>query len=114
MPMPLPNLASPPTDNLYKFMAMGGVIIVLFCFCVPVLLIESMLPKLTEAEIETQSISLELKYLREDSQKLTEDSDELLRVVFKLKRDAEKTLKDAKALEKAAKPKGERLKDLIS
>ena len=61
------NLPSLPTDNLYKFLALSGLFIVLFSFIFPMKRIGEL--KLKTLEIETQSevLNIEIDFLKHDT-----------------------------------------------
>ena len=61
------NLPSLPTDNLYKFLALSGLVIVLFSFIFPMKRIGEL--KLKSLEIKTQAevLRIEVDYLKQDT-----------------------------------------------
>lgn len=58
--MDLPN---PPTDNLYKFFAISGLIIIIFCLVVPVWYLKEAQSRIMELQTEIDILKIELRYL---------------------------------------------------
>jgi len=58
MNLPVPTL---PTDNLYKFMALSGLAIVIFSFVFPMIRMSEIKLKLVEVETQTELLEIETK-----------------------------------------------------
>jgi hypothetical protein len=61
------NLPSLPTDNLYKFLALSGLVIVLFSFIFPMKRIGEIELKSLEIKTQVEVLKIEIDYLKEDT-----------------------------------------------
>jgi len=59
--MQIPNL---PTDNLYKFFALAGVVIIITCLIIPTYLIRNIKYEIVETETEMGEIDYKIKGLK--------------------------------------------------
>ena len=60
------NVLPPPTDNLYKFCAITGVLIILASVYFPFVLAEDLSSKVTSAEVSMDKAVIEKRYLEKD------------------------------------------------
>ncbi|MBM4273084.1 MAG: hypothetical protein FJ134_01275 [Deltaproteobacteria bacterium] len=61
------QLPIPPTDNLYKFLALSGLVLVIFSIVFPLSRISDINLKLLEFEMQSDVLEVELKYLEQDT-----------------------------------------------
>jgi nitrogen fixation-related uncharacterized protein len=73
--MQIPNL---PTDNLYKFMALSGIVLVVLGTIVPAVFFVRFWPRLTELTVEINLLELENSFLREDIERETGENADAL------------------------------------
>lgn len=64
------NIPVPPTDNLYKFLAISGLLLVLLAYVVPTLMSPELEIALAETEGEQNALSLEVGFLKEDAKNI--------------------------------------------
>jgi hypothetical protein len=57
---------SPPTDNLYKFMALSGLILAFFSYYVPYIIHERLQSRLASAELESKKLTIERDYFKDE------------------------------------------------
>ncbi|MCG3146515.1 MAG: hypothetical protein HONDAALG_04661 [Gammaproteobacteria bacterium] len=62
---------NPPTDNLYKFIAIAGLLLMFFGLSAPSWYLITARSKITDLSIEVRTIELEIHFLEEDLQRLT-------------------------------------------
>lgn len=67
--MILPNL---PTDNLYKFIALSGIIILLLSITTPQIMLNKIADNIIEEETELRRWQLEIEFLKEERQFVTD------------------------------------------
>ncbi len=93
-----------PTDNLYKFIAISGLIICGFSLAVPY-------KTLNEYNLESNKISTQLSILKLESQYLTEDADNLKAEDKRLSKDVEEFKKEIEKKEEQTKEFTEKQKN---
>lgn len=69
------ELPIPPTDNLYKFLSIAGLFVIVVSLSIPVYFILGMRQKLTEFRTEAAVLSVELKYLKQDAEQVSTEKD---------------------------------------
>jgi len=85
------NPFNPPTDNLYKFCSLTGVVMVLFALYVPYLLADQLYSKLTAGILEEKRIQIEIQYLEVEINRMKEAIES-----FKLAETPESVLRSGK------------------
>ncbi|MHC2992004.1 hypothetical protein OB13_10540, partial [Pontibacter sp. HJ8] len=65
--MNVPNL---PTDNLYKFIALSGLLISISCIVTPSIISKQILDELIAIEAEADELALEVEFLKEKRDRL--------------------------------------------
>lgn len=71
------NLPSIPTDNLYKFCAISGVVLLLFGATFPVQKLFDTQNNLDHVKTEGKILTVQISYLRKDTKRLNSDVDSL-------------------------------------
>ena len=74
------QLFPPPTDNLYKFISIAGLLAVIVSLSVPVYFILNTRPRVTEFRIEASVLSVELKYLKQEIEEMRTGTDNVDRL----------------------------------
>ncbi len=70
--MNIPNL---PTDNLYKFIALSGIIITLFCSIIPHIILNEIIDDIDTIQTERGELEFEIAKLEDRSDELEKDID---------------------------------------